>query len=287
MAESRVSTEGRRNRRIDERVVLALLAAVVGLCAGGAAVLLSRLLHLASELFSIDREPGWQVAVLPALGAAAAVSLARYLFRDHQGHGVPEVIYSVGRRGGLMRRRTILSRLLGCVLTLGSGGSAGPEAPVVAIGGATGSTLGQWLHVKERWRTVLVCCGAAAAIAAIFNAPATGIVFVFEAILEQWAPLSMVPVAIASVVGTEVSRFFSGNQIPFRGANLWAGWMDLTACVGLALLCALVAVALMRALRLVGRAGKRLGLNPVALAAAGGLAVGAIGYFMPEALGEG
>jgi len=277
----------RRSRRlIEERALLVLQAVLVGLVAGGASVLLNWLLHR-GQVLQRQLEGSWQLVLLPALGAVLAVLLVRRGFGDMGGHGVAEVIYSVTRRGGLLRRRTIFSHLVGSLLTLGSGGSAGPEAPVVVSGASLGSAAAGLSGVSERRRVVLVCCGAASGLAAIFNAPVAGIIFVFEAILEEWTPFSMVPVAIASVVGTEVSRLFQGNQLPFAGKNLQVGLHDLAACLGLALLSALVAVLLARGLHWSEKFWKRTRLQDLSRVFIGGLAVGGLGYFLPQVMGEG
>ena len=199
--------------RLNGQLRLILVAAIVGVVGGCASVALNLGLAAGAELLQPVRGT-WYSVLFPAVGAALGVFFLRFVFRDSAGHGVPEIMYAISRQGGLVRLRASFSRLFSCLLTIASGGSAGPEAPVVVSGSSIGSNIGKLFGLGDRQRVVVVCCGAASAIAAIFNAPATGIIFALEAILEEWTPVSLVPIAIASVVGTGVSRLLQGNQIP-------------------------------------------------------------------------
>ncbi len=271
---------------LDIRLQLAVMAVVVGVFGGLAALLLSFGLHTAARWLSPLREH-WIIALLPAGGILLAVALFRLVFRDQGEHGVPEVIYAISKRGGLLRLRTAFSRLITCFVTLASGGSAGPEAPVVISGASIGSNIASAFHLKDRQRIVIVGCGASSAIAAIFNAPVTGILFTMEAVIGEWTHLNLIPVAIASVVGTEVSRLLKGNQIPFEHRTLDINFIDLAACLGLAVLASGVSVLFVRALRIIGDQMSRRIPSVWLRALTGGLLVGGIGLFFPEALGEG
>ncbi len=272
--------------RLDERLRLVLIAAVVGICGGLASVSLNLGLQYISAALRPMRT-NWYALIFPACGAAVAVFFLRGLIRDFGGHGVPEVIYSISMRGGLLRLRSSFSRLISCMLTISSGGSAGPEAPVVISGASIGSNIAGFFYLNDRQRIVIVACGAAAAIASIFNAPATGIVFALEAILGEWTPVNLVPIAIASVVGTEVSRLLQGNQIPFEHRFFNVSSWDLISCLGLAVLTGLSAVLLMRMIRVTTRVSGKALKYPWLRAAAGGLLVGGLGLFLPDVLGEG
>jgi len=168
--------------RFDTRFQLIFVAALVGVFGGVAAVLLNLAIHHASEFLSEYKEH-WYAFFFPTVGLFLAVFVFRVVFKDQGEHGVPEVIYAISKRGGLLRLRTSISRLVACFLTLVGGGSAGPEAPVVISGASIGSNIASFFHLKDKQRTVIVGCGASAAIAAIFNAPATAIMFTMEAVL--------------------------------------------------------------------------------------------------------
>jgi len=236
--------------RLHERLQLIIIATIVGLCGGVGSVALNRSLVVVSEWLDMLRG-NWYSFVFPAVGAALSSIFLNQIARDGGGHGVPEVIYSISQRGGLLRFRSSFSRLVACLLTIASGGSAGPEAPVVISGASIGSNVGTYFRLKDRQRVIVVGCGAAAAIASIFNAPVTGIVFTLEAILGEWTAVNLIPVAIASVVGTEVSRLLQGDQIPFQYHAVAISPWNLVACLGLAALTAAGSVVLIRMLRFV------------------------------------
>ncbi len=271
---------------LDDRLRLILIALVVGIFGGVASCALNESLD-AVEVWVEGFRSHWYAPLLPGLGAALSWIFLFYVVREGKGHGVPEVIYSITRRGGLLRFRSSYSRLISCLLTIGSGGSAGPEAPVVISGGALGSNIASFFHLKERQRSLLVGCGASAAIAAIFNAPMAGIAFALETILGEWSQVNLIPIAIASVAGTEVSRLLHGDQIPFQSRPFHFDAKDLLVCALLAVFTAAMAVLLIRSLRLVERRSSRFRLPGWALALLGGILVGTIGIWMPFALGEG
>jgi CIC family chloride channel protein len=272
--------------RSDDRFLLIVFAIIVGICSGLAALLLNRSLEIMLEWLHHYRAYWWAI-FLPAAGAALSSLFLEKIVNEGAGHGVPEVIYAVSRYGGLLRLRSGFSRLIASCLTIGSGGSAGPEAPVVMSGAAIGSNIAQVFSLNDRQRVALVGCGAAGAIAAIFNAPISGMVFAIEVILGEWSTMNIIPIAIAAVAGTEVSRLLKGNQIAFAHRDFNIHFHDILACVGLAICCALASILLTRVLRSIHRLSKGIALPQWVRAAIGGSMVGVIGYFLPHVLGEG
>jgi chloride channel protein, CIC family len=200
--------------KMDDRLLMMFIGAIVGTCSGFAAIVLNHSLLFLLEGLSQWRQHWWAF-ILPAIGAALSSLFLEKVVKEGAGHGVPEVIYSVSRYGGLIRLRSTFSRLISSCLTIGSGGSAGPEAPVVMSGSAIGSNIARFFSLNDRQRVTLVGCGAAGAISSIFNAPIAGIVFTIEIILGEWTALNIIPIAIAAVAGTEISRALQGNQIVF------------------------------------------------------------------------
>lgn len=272
--------------RIDERLLLMVIGIIAGCFSGLASVALNRSIIALESLLDGLRLNWWAVLV-PGVGAAMSSLFLRYVAREDAGHGVPEVIFSVSRLGGRLHRRSSFSRLISSCLTIGSGGSAGPEGPVVMSGAAIGSNIGRFFGLAERQRVVLVGCGAAGAIAAIFNAPIAGMVFSMEVILGAWSRITIAPIAIASVAGAEVSRLFNGNQIPFGPARFSIDLADIAAAVGLAIAAAGASLALTRTLRATHHAWRRVPIPHFARAFCGGVAVGALGLALPMVLGEG
>ena len=272
--------------RSDDRLIVIALAGFVGLCGGLAAVALNRALHFMSESL-LGLQHYWWAFLLPAAGASLSSIFLNSLLKERAGHGVPEVVYAVSRYGGLLRLRSSYSRLISSCLTIGSGGSAGPEAPVVMSGAALGSNIAKFFSLRERQRITLVGCGSAAAIAAIFNAPIAGLVFTVEVVLGEWRTFNIIPIAIAAVAGTEISRLLQGNQIPFEHYQFNIRLVDIIASFGIVLFATVVSLALGQLLKSMHRVAGRTALPHWVRPAVGGALVGIIGIFLPQVLGEG
>jgi CIC family chloride channel protein len=272
--------------RLDDRLLLIIFGMVVGVCSGLASVALNRSLAAMLEWLHPFRHIWWGF-LLPGLGAALSSIFLNKIMKEGAGHGVPEVIYSISRHRGLLRFRTSFSRLISSCLTIGSGGSAGPEAPVVISGAAIGSNIAKLFSLNDRQRVALVGCGAAGAISAIFNAPIAGMVFSMEVILNEWSAVNIIPVGIASVAGTEISRILQGNQIPFSHHQFNIGFLDITACLGLAVVTAIASILFSRMINYVHDRVDKVSLPVWVRAGAGGCVVGFLGFFLPVVLGEG
>jgi len=262
-----------------------LLAVTVGVLSGASAVGLRAAVHRVFHALDGMRE-GALGPLLPAVGAVLGVAIVTRLFRERPGHGVPDVIRAVCRDGGRMRRRSVLSRWLGSWVNVSSGGSAGLEGPIVFTGAAIGSLLGGSSDLDERRRTVLLGCGVAGGIAAVFNAPIAGMIFAIEVVLAEWSAFSVVPIVMSAVAATEVSRLILGDMQALGQATFSMGLPDLFACAALGALAGLLSVALVRSTRVVEERSKRFRHDLLAPAACGVL-VGLIGIAEPGAIGEG
>jgi chloride channel protein, CIC family len=272
--------------RSDGRMLMLVLAGIVGVCSGLAAVALNRTLHFLAVFFQSVHHHWWGF-LLPAAGATLAAIFLHAIVKERAGHGIPEVVHAVSRRGGRLSFRSSFSRLIAGSLTIGSGGSAGPEAPVVMSGAALGANIANLFAMKDRQRITLVGCGAAGAIASIFNAPITGIVFTVEVILGEWRSFNIIPIAIAAVAGTEVSRWLQGNQIVFISPQFTIGWIDSAAGFGLVFFATAASLILGRLLKGMHQVAARSALPVWLRPAIGGAAVGIIGFHLPFVLGEG
>ncbi len=158
----------------------------------------------------------WLRVLVPTVGGLIVGWLVHAFAREAKGHGVPEVMEAVAVRGGVIRPRVAAAKLTASAVTIGTGGSAGREGPIIQIGSAIGSALGQLLRVSSARLKTFVACGASAGMAATFNAPIAAALFSGEIILGNFGAAQFGPIIISSVVGTAVARSAFGNEQTFQ-----------------------------------------------------------------------
>src|SRR5262245_17766080 len=156
----------------------------------------------------------WFVVLAPVAGGLLYGPLIDRFAREARGHGVPEVMLAVAERGGRIRPQVAVIKSLASAICIGSGGSVGREGPIVQIGSALGSTLGQLVRLPETRLRLLVACGAAGGIAATFNAPVAGVFFALELVLADFAVESFAAVVLAAVAASVIGRAAFGDH-PF------------------------------------------------------------------------
>jgi chloride channel protein, CIC family len=154
------------------------------------------------------------VLVIPVIGGLLYGPLVQRFAREARGHGVPEVMLAVAENGGRIRPQVTVVKALASAITIGTGGSVGREGPIVQIGSAFASSLGQLVRMSENRLRIIVACGAAGGIAATFNAPITGLFFGFEIVLREFSLDALFATSLAAVAGTVISRAFFGSA-PF------------------------------------------------------------------------
>ena len=229
----------------------------------------------------------WRVAI-PAAGGLIVGPLIYFFAREAKGHGVPEVMAAVALRGGVIRRRVVSVKALASAISIGSGGSVGREGPIVQIGSAMGSTIGQALRLPALQLRTVVGCGAAAGVSATFNAPIAGALFAAEVVVGNFAVAQLSPIVISSVVATVVSRFFLGNHPAFPvPAYELVSPFELFPYMIVGAMAGFVALAFMYSLY---KAEDLFDATPIpewARAAVGGALVGVIGIWLPNVFGVG
>jgi CIC family chloride channel protein len=204
-----------------EGLLLLILSTIIGASTGFAAVFFIRLIaRIQSSSYSTVRflfpHLGlWSYVVVPVGGALLVGPLIAWFAREAKGHGVPEVMQALVLRGGRIRPRVALAKILASALCIGTGGSAGREGPIVQVGSALGSALGQVLRLSDERIKNLVACGAAAGIAATFNAPIAGVAFAIEVLLSGLQVKMFGNVVIAAVSASIVSQMFLGDRPAF------------------------------------------------------------------------
>lgn len=270
-----------------------LFAATVGLASGAAAFVFYWLINVSVRVFLLARPrtlSAWDVVVIllsPAVGGLVCGLLLHYFAPDARG-GVTEVIDALLHRDGYIRTRVGIFKAVASALCIGSGGSAGREGPVVQIGASVGSTLARLFRVTRRRAQLLVACGAAGGIAAVFNAPIAGAFFSAEIITGRFEMRDLSFLFTASAMGAIVARSLLRNQTSFAVPpyELYSSWaLAMHALLGI--LCALVGHLFVQALHTSEHLFERLRLHPVVKPALGGLLVGLIGLFIPQVFGTG
>ena len=203
-------------RKLPERTCLLLLSVVTGLLCGGAAVLLKVTIHaIRSGLSSLTGGAAWYNLVFPGIGMLLSLLIVRYIVKDNIGHGVTKVLVAVSKNESKIKTHNTVSSLVTSALTIGFGGSVGAEAPIVYTGAAIGSNLGRYLGLSYRGMTILLGCGAAGAVAGIFNAPLAGVLFTLEILLFNLSMSSILPLLLSAVSATLVSYLLLGQQTQF------------------------------------------------------------------------
>ncbi len=243
----------------------------------------------ARDPLAIAESVSWYRRLLiPAAGGLIVGPLIYFFAREAKGHGVPEVMAAVALRGGVIRRRVVSIKALASAISIGSGGSVGREGPIVQIASALGSSIGQALRVSASQLRTIVGCGAAAGIAATFNAPIAGALFAAEIVVGNFAVAQLSPIVISSVVATVVSRFFLGNHPAFHvpGYELVSPF-ELIPYMVSGFVAGFVALGFMLTLYKSEDLFERIPIPEYLKAALGGLMVGGIGVFLPNVFGVG
>ena len=210
-------------KRQPEQRLMIILAIVVGLGSGAAAVILKKLIELIGGLLTGWFDASWNnllLLVYPGVGMLLSLLFVRYVVRDDIGHGVTKVLLSISRNNSRIRSHNMWSSLLSSSVTIGFGGSVGAEAPIVYTGAAIGSNVARSLGLSYRQMTILLCCGAAGAVAGIFKAPMAGILFCLEILLFNISMSSILPLLLSSVTATTVSYLFLGREVAFAMGNI-------------------------------------------------------------------
>ena len=283
--------------QVNEHTIMVVLAVIVGVAAGFGAVGFRYLINFfqtlayggENDLLELAVKLPWYYRVaVPAIGGLIVGPLVYFFAREAKGHGVPEVMEAVALKGGVIRKRVVVVKSLASAISISTGGSVGREGPIVQIGSAIGSVLGQFMKLSpDRMRT-LVGCGAAAGIAATFNAPIAGSMFALEVVLGDFGLATFSPIVISSVVATAISRAFLGDVPAFivPAYELVSGW-ELPMYLVLGIFCAAVGVTFTKTLYRIEDLFDGFKIPEYLKGIIGGLILGAASLVFPQILGVG
>lgn len=278
-----------RLRHMSEQNTVLLLAVVVGLLSGLAAVGLKNIVHLAGRTVARLAESGsaYVAMFLPLLGIVLTVLFVKYVVRGDIGHGLPSVLLAISRNNSELPRKNMWTSLVASTLTVAFGGSVGLEAPIASTGSAIGSNIGRWLRLSPRSVRLLLGCGAAGAIAGIFKAPFAGIMFVLEVFLFDLTATTALPLLISSLSAATVAYFLMGTGVQFTfevGQPFGLSQLPFYAVLGV--FCAAVSLYFLRVTDRVESWFSRRG-NMWVRVAIGGVLLGLMVYLFPPLYGEG
>jgi CIC family chloride channel protein len=207
-----------REKHISEKSFLIILALLVGVTCGFAALLLKFLIHSISGTLTAHlslTSANWPYLVLPMIGIIIVTLYVRYLVKDNISHGVTKVLYAISQRKSRLKRHNMYTSIIASSVTIGFGGSVGAEGPIVYTGAAIGSNIGQAFRMSPRVLMLLVGCGAAAGIAGIFRAPIAGMLFTLEVLMLDLTGTTVMPLLFSSISAATVAYIFEGYSAEF------------------------------------------------------------------------
>ena len=207
-----------RIKHVQEKHFVIFLSIIIGICAALAAVVLKTLVHSIESFvrgITAVNYVNWLYLALPFTGILLTVIYVKGVVKDDISHGVTKILIAISKSKGYIKLHNIYSSVIACALTSGFGGSVGMEAPIVFTGSAIGSNIGEAFRLSYQKKLLLIGCGAAAAIAAIFKAPIAGLIFALEVIMLDLTLTSIIPLLIATVTGAIVSSVLLGHEIVF------------------------------------------------------------------------
>lgn len=278
-------------RHLTNRQATSIIALLIGVLASLAAFSLHKLIALIQNLLTNDFVAdsfNWLYLVFPVVGIWLTMLFIRYVVRDNISHGITRVLYAISTKQSKLKAHNCWTSLVASALTIGFGGSVGAEAPIVLTGSAIGSNLGRLFHMSSRQLMVLVGCGAAAAVAAIYKAPIAGLVFTLEVLMIDMNMASIVPILIATITADVVSYILAGNatMFTFQLDNAWSV-ERVPGTILLGVFCGFVSLYFMRGMTWCESVYAKQKDHPYKKLLLGGVLLSVLIFFFPSLYGEG
>lgn len=278
-----------RTAHLSNQQFMLLLSVPTGFLGGLAAIIIKRLAHGIRDLvLSIHFEySDILYFVFPAIGILLTIVFCKYILRKEIGHGIPGILYAIKKKKGEVSRHSMWSTIIASALTVGFGGSVGLEGPSVSTGASIGSNLARWLKLEYKQVVMLIGMGGAAALAAIFQAPMTGIFFALEVLMIDLSLGSLIPIICASFTAILTSYFLLGQAVEYP-AVISEGFIPSNALyyIGLGLFVGLISAYFLRVTFGVEKRFKAIA-SPWKRFAIGAVILGILIFFFPALYGEG
>ncbi|HUY77645.1 MAG TPA: chloride channel protein [Ktedonobacterales bacterium] len=285
---------------VDRRVlIISALAIVVGVIGAGIAAVLMAAIGLITNAVYYHRlstalvSPahmtlGWWSVPIPIIGGLIIGLMARYGSERIRGHGIPEAMETILVGGSKVEPRLAILKPISAAISIGTGGPFGAEGPIILTGGAFGSVIGQFFRLTAAERKTLLVAGAAAGMAATFNAPVAAVLLAIEILVFEWKPRSLVPIALASATATLIRRRFISDRLLFPEQHYPSlGVTGLLAALVAGVLAGGIAYLLTLGVYGAEDFFRKLPVHWMWWPAIGGVVVGVVGVFFPRALGVG
>ncbi|GAB3230815.1 chloride channel protein [Algoriphagus aestuariicola] len=279
-----------RLRHLSNKGFILILSGLIGIFSGLAAVILKSSVHAIQEFLTegfYKEYANFMYIIYPLIGISAAYLIGRFVLKDVGGHGIPDVLFNISKKSSLIPRVKIYSRVITSALTVGFGGSVGLEAPMVVTGSAIGSNVGYLVHLNPKKRTLLIGCGAAGAISAIFGSPIGAVIFAIEVILLEISTASFIPLLIASAMGSVTSMILIGEESLFNfqlKESFIAAHMPYYLLLGM--ICGVVSLYFSKMVRATEKVMDDIG-DQWMRTMYGGALLGVMVFFFPPIYGEG
>jgi len=277
-----------RIRNIGNKTFLIISSGIIGVVAGLAAVLLKQLVHFVQWLLKSNfnlHESNILFFLYPILGILISVLIVQFFIKGKYYKGISAVLFSIFKKSSKLDTHHTWSHLLTSSITVSFGGSVGLEAPVVSTGSAIGSNIARVLRLGYKERTLLLGCGAAAGIAAIFNSPIAGVLFAYEVLLFQFTVPAFIPLLIASASAAIVSKLLYSGQLFFPVTEGWE-FNAIPFYILLALVCGLISAYIIRMNHKIEEFFKTR-KNIYVKILSGGITLGMLIFIFPPLFGEG
>ena len=279
-----------REHHVKEKTFVIVLALLVGVLGGVAALVLKTLIHLISNFLTSHlsiSEGNYLFLFYPVAGILLSSLYVKYVVRDNISHGVTRVLYAISQNKSRLEKHNMYTSVIASSITIGFGGSVGAEGPIVYTGAAIGSNLGRVFRMSPRILMILVGCGAAAGIAGIFKAPIAGMLFTLEVLMIDLTTVSVMPLLIASITAATVAYVFTGYDVEFfflQSEPFVTGRIPFVVLLGVFL--GFVSLYFTRTMNMMENFFRTLG-SPWKKVAVGGSILALLVFLFPPLYGEG
>lgn len=275
---------------LSPRQFLIFSAVIIGLSSGFLAVILKTLVSIVHHLFMPDKPTnvGIAIYILPFFGILFTVLFTKWLLKGNLGRGVSGILYEISKKGSVVQKHKVFSQIITSAVTVGLGGSSGLEAPIAVTGAAVGSNISLGLHFGYKERTLLLGCGAAAGIAAVFNSPIAGVMFAIEILLTDVTTFMLVPLVIAAACGALSSKVMLNEDALFFFKHLQPfDYKNIPFYLVLAFVCGGVSLYYAKMTHFIENRFATIQNKVFFRAILGGLLLAILYYFFPSLFGEG